>query len=205
MRNCLLLCVAAALMVGLLGCAADETPPETTVAVIPETTVPPETVPVQTQPEGQMYLTVSEITFSLVGESEDIYIGTVPRDQINWVSGDEAVVTVADGVLTAAGVGSTTVTAQWDEETIEVKVSCLAASQEELDALDEDILRSPKRMPPVVDNPPLEFFDDAAIIGDSISYILFQYETQLGHLGNPLFLARGGTSLNGLVRYYKNV
>ena len=205
MKKSLTLCMAALLVFGMFGCAADSTPEETTAATeVVETTVPATTekyVPA----EGELFLSVSEITFSLVGESEDIYLGTAPREAITWGSEDESVATFQDGVLTATGVGSTTVYAQLEDSRMEIPVSCLAQTQEELDALDEDILRSPKRMPPVLENPPLEFFDDAAIIGDSISYILFQHEAKMGDLGNPLFLARGGTSLNGLVLYYKNI
>lgn len=209
MKKWIVFLLCAAILLSVTGCAsgstsetaATETEAPLTEAV-PETTAPVETEPVLT---GDLYLSVSEITFSLVGESEDIYIGTAPREQITWEIADESVATFADGVLTATGVGSTTASARHGDHEITVKVGCLAQTQEELEALDEEVLRSPKRMPPVITDPPYEFFDDAAIIGDSISYILFQYETKLGHLGNPLFLARGGTSLNGLCLYYKNV
>lgn len=209
MKKCLAFCTAVFLMLNLCGCAAEGGSEETTTAPnqIPETTLP--AVTEATMPEissdGELFLTVSQINFSLVGESEQIYIGTVLPEAITWISEDESVATFQDGVLTATGVGTTTVRAQAGDREVSCTVGCLAATQEELEALDEEILRAPKRLPPVLENPPVEFFDDAAIIGDSISYILFQYETQLGHMGHPLFLARGGTSLNGLVRYYKNV
>ena len=206
MKKCLVLCMAASLLLGLFGCAAeDTTPPETTV--IPETTAAVVTEPVETEPVyvGDLFFSVSEITFSIVGESEDIYVGTSPREQITWGSEDESIVTFQDGILTAVGVGSTTVYAEYGQQRLTCAVSCLAQTQEELDAMDDEILRSPKRKPPIIENPPLEYFDDAAVVGDSISYIMFQYETKHGLMGNPLFLARGGTSLNGLVLYYKNI
>lgn len=210
MKQGLTLCVAAALVLGLCACAAGSTPTETTTAPMETTEATAAQTAAPTEADlsdaGELYFSVSEITFSLVGESEDIYLGSASREHITWGSNDETVATFQDGILTATGVGTTTVYAQLgDDQRLECTVGCLANTQEELDALDEAVLRSPKRIPPVLEDPPLEFFDDAAIIGDSISYILFQYETQLGHLGNPLFLARGGTSLNGLVLYYKNI
>lgn len=215
MKKCLALCLAAILLISICGCSSDtpvqeSTAAETTVITeppVPETTVPETTVP--TEPEvvdvGHLFLTVSEINFSIIGESEDIYVGTAPRELITWGSEDESIITVEDGVLTAVGVGTTTVYAELEDQRIECIASCLAATQEELNALTLSVRRSPKRIPPVVENPPLEYFDDAVFIGDSISYIMFQYETKHGHLGTPMFLVRGGTSLNGFVRYYKNI
>ena len=40
-----------------------------------------------------LFFTVSRIDFSLVGEKEDIYIGTVPRDKVQWESANPAVAT----------------------------------------------------------------------------------------------------------------
>ncbi len=156
-------------------------------------------------PGGRLFLTVSRIDLSVVGESEDIYAGTAPRENVQWQSDDEKVVTVRDGVLTATGVGTTTVRAQLGEETRECTVGCLAQTQEELMALDEEVIRSPKRYPPEPEGSYTDFFRDSAIVGDSITYIMYQYETPHGLLGHPLFLARGGTSLNGFVLHYKNV
>ena len=72
-------------------------------------------------------------------------------------------------------------------------------------ALDEEGIRIPKRYPPEPEGSYTEFFQDSAIVGDSITYIMYQYEAAHGLLGHPLFLARGGTSLNGFVLHYKNV
>lgn len=203
MRKFFVLLLAGLFLLSLMGCSAAapaETEPEPTQAPT-ETTVATEPPPA----EGFLFLTVSEITLSVVGDSEDIYTGTIPRELVTWGSEDEAVVTFRDGILTATGVGSTTVYAEYNGQRLEAKAGCLAQSQEELLTLDREVLRSPKRYPPIPEGDTIPYFADAAIIGDSISYILFQYETQLGHLGKPLFLARGGTSLNGFVRYYKNI
>lgn len=223
MRKILAIFLAAILLLSICGCSAESADANTpdgsetelsaldatnpTETAVPETEVPETTAAVETEPPlvGELLLSVSKIDFSLVGESENIFIGTADPGQITWESADESVITVENGTLTAVGVGSTTVTATFGEQTMECTAGCLAATEEELNALDEDILRSPKRYPPVLENPPLELYSDAAFVGDSITYIMFQNETRLGILGHPLFLVRSGTSLNGLVRRYKNV
>lgn len=213
----LLLC-----LVTLTGCGTSAAPETTTpesaapTTAVPETAAPTapteapaptvETVPPTTeapQPEGVLFLKVSRLNFSVVGESEDIYWGTLPREEVTFASADETIATFENGILTAVGVGETTVTATYGDEQIEVAVKCLAETEEELLALDEATLRSPKRIPPVMSDEPMDYFADAAIVGDSISYILFQWETMYNYLGEPLFLVRGGTGLNGLVRDYK--
>ena len=209
----LLLCLLT-----LTGCGSAEAP-ETNAPATAATspTAPPESLPPVTEaetvppttaaplPEGTLFLSVSRLDFSVVGESEDIYLGTLPREEVTFESADESVATFENGILTAVGTGSTTVTAAFGDQVLTVSVSCLAATEEELLALDDAVLRSAKRYPPVMGDEPMDYFADAAIVGDSISYILFQWETMYNYLGEPLFLVRGGTGLNGLVRDYKLV
>ena len=52
---------------------------------------------------------------------------------------------------------------------------------------------------------PCTYFDNSAIVGDSITFIMFQWESKSNYLGDMLFLARGGTSLNGIVRRFSNI
>ena len=218
MRRFLAVFLTALLIVSFCGCGAEptaETNPKPTEAAptlapeseAPETQVPETTAIVETEPilTGELLLSVSKIDLTLVGDTEDIFIGTADRSQIVWESADDSVISVEDGVLTAVGVGTTTITARYGDQVLECTAGCLAANEEELSALDEEILRAPKRYPPVLENPPLELYSDAAFVGDSITYIMFQNETRLGILGHPLFLVRSGTSLNGLVLRYKNV
>ena len=40
-------------------------------------------------PEGRLFLTVSQLAMSVVGDTEDIYVGTIPRDRVTWESDDE--------------------------------------------------------------------------------------------------------------------
>ncbi len=210
---CLLLTAALLLSLTACGAGAGETTapatqePETTAApTVPETTVPVETAaPIPVSEDGFLYLTVSKITFTLAGESEDIYIGTIPRENVTWGSMDESIVTFQEGVLTAVGVGETTVFAEYGDQRIECTAGCIAKTEEDLAEVDMKTIRSPKRYPPLVTNTEPTFYDDAAIIGDSIGYIMFQWHSKLGGLGKPLFLCRGGTSINGFVRNYKKI
>lgn len=48
--------------------------------------------------QDSLFLKVSSITFSLVGESDDIYLGLVPIEQVTWESEDPSVVSVENGV-----------------------------------------------------------------------------------------------------------
>jgi predicted small lipoprotein YifL len=213
MKRILSLLLAVIMLLSMTGCGGSEAPetqpapaetvaPETTVpeTTVPETTVPETTVPVY---EGDLFLTVSSINFSLVGESEDIYVGTAPREEITWTSADESVITVENGVLTAVGVGTTTVSAAYGDQYMECTAGCLAETEEGLIALGYDVIRQPKRLPPVFDDELITYFDDAAIVGDSISYIMYQWEAKYNLLHDALFLVRGGCSINGFVRKYK--
>lgn len=203
----------AATMLSLAGCAATEEPTQTTQAQtepVEETTAAetqaavPETEPAASK--ENLFLKVSSITFSVVGESEDIYLGLVPRELVSWESEDPSIVSVENGVLTATGVGTTTIRASYEERMVECTAGCLAATQEELEAMDFEILSTPKRLPPEVDlEEPCAYFDNAAIVGDSITYFLFQWESKTNYLGDLLFLARGGVSMNGFVRHSKNI
>ena len=196
--------VAALLLLSLCACAGKSAAPvpaatpEPASTPIPEATPEPAPEPSSPAPEGEIFLNVSSITFSLVGESENIYAGSLPAEEVSWASDDEGIITVDNGVITAAGVGETTVHASFGGKTLSCTAGCLAVSEEELRQLPEATLRSPKRLPYVPENPPVEYFEDAALMGDSITYVLMQNEERLNILGRPLFIVRGGTSLLGI-------
>lgn len=202
----------AAALVSLCGCGASTAQQETAGATTPaltEATAAQETAPAETEAaaqEGSLFLKVSAITFSLVGESEDIYLGLVPRELVTWESADPAIVSVDNGVLTANGVGTTTIRATYYDRQVECTAGCLAQTQEELDSLGFDVLCQPKRLLPEVDlEEPCTYFDNAALVGDSIAYMMMQCEAKGNYLGDLLFFARGGTSLNGFVMHQKNI
>ena len=211
MKKFLAWLLLAATMLSLCGCAAETASGEVTQAPETDDTKPVETQAETqaTQPEmqeGSLFLKVSSITFSLIGESEDIYLGMIPREEVTWESEDPSVVSVENGVLTANGVGTTTVRAVYGEQRVQCTAGCLAATQEELEGLGFDTLCTPKRLPPEIDlTEPCNYFDNAAIVGDSITYFLFQWESKTNYLGNMLFLARGGVSMNSFAKRFKNI
>ena len=93
---------------------------------------------------GFLFLTMSKLIFSAVGEQEDVYVGPVPRDAVHWVSADPAVVSVENSVLAATGVGNTTVAGIYGDLQVRCSVGCIADSEEALHELDEYTLRSPQ-------------------------------------------------------------
>ena len=225
MKKILACILLTAAMIGLWGCAGEAAPPQTartpnetsaaaeipsvTAAAAESTAGETQAATVQTEPpvlEDPIFLKVSSITFSVVGESDDIYLGMIPRELITWESDDPDVVSVENGVLTATGVGTTTVRATYNDRQVQCSAGCLAQTREELNSLDQSILSAPKCVLPEVDlNTPCTYFDGCAIVGDSITYMLLQSESKGDYLGDILFLARGGTSLNGFVNRFKNL
>lgn len=214
MKRFLAWLLIAATVLSLCGCATTSAQPESeqdpTEAVSSEAPAPEtQAAPAETEPalsEQSLFLKVSSITFSVVGESDDIYLGLASREEITWESEDPAVVSVENGVLTATGVGTTTIRAIHGDKEVTVSAGCLAATQEELEALPFEIRTTIKRVPPEVNlEDPCSYFDNAAIVGDSITYFLMQWESKTNYLGNMLFLARGGVSMNSFVRRFKNI
>ena len=79
--------------------AVDVAVPKTTALEVSadeeQATVPDTEPPVL---DAHLFLKVSSITFSLVGESEDSYLGLIPRELVTWESEDPSVVSVENGV-----------------------------------------------------------------------------------------------------------
>lgn len=224
MKRYIGLLLALVLSMGLFGCSNEETTPgpavenDTATQQTEQETVPQSQAETQVQTEalteeattepeitGELYLTASKLTFSLVGESEDIYCGSLPRDVLLWESADESVALVDGGIVTAVGVGTTTVTVQYKDQRMECVIGCLANDQAELESLPADVLHDPKKIPPVGDGQPCHFFDDVAVIGDSVSYSLVLWANQTGEMGNATFLVRGGNGIAGYVNRYKTI
>jgi len=214
MKRMLAWILLVATVLSLWGCAEAPAQPETNAAptetVLSEEPTDDQQAPAPTTDlpysDKHLFVKVSAITFSLMGESEDIYLGLVPRELVTWESEDPSVVSVEGGVLTANGVGTTVIRAFYGDQSVEITAGCLAETQEALDALDAATLSAPKRLPPEVDlDEPCTYFDNAAMIGDSIAYFLWQTESSNNYLGDMQFITRQGVSINGLVRRFKNM
>ena len=160
-----------------------------------------ETAPAPADSEGSLFLTVSEITFSVVGEQENIYVGTVPVEEVSFHSEDETIIWAENGVLTAVGVGSTTVTASWKDQQVSCQAGCLAKDHQELLTLETGVLNAPKRIAPITEDSVLSYFKNAAMVGDSITYGFMKYEAQNGRLGGPRCLCRGKLGINNLLTH----
>lgn len=209
MKRLFAVCMTVILLLSLCACGsaapAETGSIETEAATVAATE--PVTEPAETEPaySGVPLLTVSMINLPLVGDSEDIYIGTSPRELIDWQSDDTSVVTFENGVLTATGVGTANVRAVYQDQVLECTVNCLAETPQELKKVPKAILHGPRRLPPKPDDSVCTFFDDAAFVGDSISYTLEHRSPTTGVIGNPTYLVRGGVSLYGFIVGSKKV
>jgi hypothetical protein len=122
MKKMIAVLLVALMVFGMFGCSQPEDQPATTGIVDtmdPAATVATENPETQAATEapatelpttesvvqGSLYLNASSMTFTLVGESDDLYCGSIPRELIIWESADETVATVDNGVVTAVGVG----------------------------------------------------------------------------------------------------
>ena len=68
-----------------------------------------------------LHLINSDITFRYKGQSAVLYTGNIPKNQIKWSSGNEAIATFVDGKAVAVANGTTTVYAEYQGQ----KVSCI--------------------------------------------------------------------------------
>lgn len=152
-----------------------------------------------------LFLTVSDICFSVVGESENIYAGTMPAENVQWESEDASVISVENGVLTAQSVGTTVIRASYDGQSVECTAGCLAEDRDALLLLPKETLQQPKRIPPKVEIDPTVFFGDAAMIGDSVTCNLLVHETKTNLLGHPLFMARKNIGVHNFLNHIINL
>lgn len=199
------------MLLSLAGCASEAAAPAVEETQSTATEAPTTEVPTteETEPavlEGSLFLKVSSLTFSLVGESEDVYLGVIPRELVTWESEDPDIISVENGVLTAVSVGTTVIHASYADRQVSCAAGCLAQTREELEKMSNEILSAPKRLPPELDlEEPCTWFDNAALVGDSITFGLMQYESGSNALGDITFLARGGVSMIGFVKGVKNI
>ena len=77
--------------------------------------------------DGEIVLDADTYTLTKKGETWTCYTGTIAAEQITWSSDDEAVATVANGVVTAVGAGTTTVRAKYNETEVTCEIICDAS------------------------------------------------------------------------------
>ncbi len=104
---------------------------------IPETTDPTEdtTEPTTDEtepsavPDGNFELNREDFSLFFVGDSWDVYDGSVDSAQILWSSDNESIVTVKDGVVEAVGPGTTYIHAEYNGTKISCIVHCKFEAQ----------------------------------------------------------------------------
>ena len=74
--------------------------------------------------DGELVLVADTYTLSQKGETWTCYTGAIPAEDITWTSDNEAVATVSNGVVTAVGVGTTTIRAQYNEAEVTCEIIC---------------------------------------------------------------------------------
>lgn len=198
MKRRLICLLTFAILLSCSACGAAPTPTETaaptTLATTPATaapeTEPPTTLPPETEaptePEGSLSFNTYDITFHAPGESWEVYDGSLPKDAVIFSTDSEAVATFEDGIVTAVGNGTTKIHAICNDATI----TCVIRNVFDTKGLS----REPLLDPPAVTEVDTDFFDDAVFIGDSVTYMLANYETSHDVLGKAQFLVRGSYS-----------
>lgn len=162
-------------------------------------------IPVSAEQADRVALTVSKLVLGYPGCSENIYCGTVPLEEIQWASENPALISVADGVVTAIAAGETEITACWREQCYTCTVSCLTDSAEQFQTLYGTGLQQPARDPVEPQLGACHFYDDAGFIGDSITYQLLFTAGREEAIGSPVPLFRRSASVRGFVDYSWNV
>lgn len=79
---------------------------------------------VVSEPVEPFALMYDQLLFEEPGAEALLYVGSLPMDEIVWASDDEAVATVADGLVTAIEKGVTTIYGSYNGETLACTVVC---------------------------------------------------------------------------------
>ncbi|MBQ9762636.1 MAG: Ig-like domain-containing protein [Oscillospiraceae bacterium] len=88
-----------------------------------------------TVPSTGVKLELNRVDFSLffVGDKWNVYSGSINKSDITWTSDNEAVATVENGLVVAAGPGSTTIRAEYQGQKASCKVYCQFTVEEPTD------------------------------------------------------------------------
>lgn len=141
-------------------------------------------------------LLFKQVKFDKPTDSVTLYDGPVLFSEIKWSSSDESVATFKDGVVTAKGMGTAEVYAEYfgvkhtcfvDCSTLEYSPDILPKSYFEGSTYSGNAVLAP----PESFDGPSEYYNNAAFIGDSVSLKLSYYAQSSGELGSALFLVSG--------------
>lgn len=77
-----------------------------------------------TTPLVKLELQHTDITMSTYGETSNLYAGQLDPTAITWISEDETVATVTNGIVKAVGHGTTKIIAQYGDQKVECIIRC---------------------------------------------------------------------------------
>ena len=107
-------------------------PAQTTAPTEPEPTQPAETQPPETQPKpteaAVLKLDPEDASCFTLGETFTVYVrlgnATINRSKVTWSTSDPKIATVENGVVTATGKGTATITAEYNGQKAYCTVRC---------------------------------------------------------------------------------
>lgn len=176
------------------------TEPETQPTEISETTEPTEVPTEPPEPEYSFTLSHQTVTFTEKGQYLELYCGDVPLNEVSWFSADESIALFSQGTVVALDQGTTVVYAKYRDEIIFCEVVCDVDPGAPAPYVNPKLLQAPQMGIPYLENPQdTSFFDDAVFIGDSVSYVLQQWNLKNSCFGNAVFLARSSLGLQNSI------
>ena len=189
MKRCFLIVL---LILFLIGCAAA---PGTEVSDGAEMLVQEQSTVVEIEnSEINFELKTDELMFTAYGQQEVIVDEQMLQlADVIWTSDDETVATVHQGVVTAIGRGTTAVTAQIADKTINCVVECDLPVQPVLNENAGE--RDPVYLAPTEEIVDDSFFDNALFISDSQGLIFYTCIKSEGLLSNAVHMARNSYSI----------
>ena len=182
--------------------AATEAPTQIpTEAPTEAPTVPPTEAPTEapTEPPEMPELNRQSVVLTQKGQMLELYGGNVPLEEISWFSDDESVALFSQGTVVCINAGTTTVYADHQGQVASCQVTCEVDPESPAGRVKPELLHAPRLAPPAVDMGDTAFFEDAAFIGDSVSYVLQQWHNKTGAFGNTTFLVRSSLGLQNTI------
>lgn len=174
--------------------AEESTEPET----VPESEADPEA---ENLPEATaaFKLSCNSLVLTQKGQIVELYNGTIPKNEISWLSADESVALFSQGSVVAINPGTTVVYAKYLDQIIFCEIICDVNPDGPAVYIPAELHHAPRLAPPVTNMEDTSFFDDAAFIGDSVSYVLQQWHLSNGAFGNAIFMARSNLGLQNTI------
>ena len=84
-------------------------------------------------PAVTLELNRKEITFEIEGQTWMLYDGELEKSAITWSTDNAAVATVTEGLVTAVAAGDATITAQYEDQSVQCLIHCVFTEQPGID------------------------------------------------------------------------